>query len=99
MARMNKISPNLWFDGQAEQAADFYVSIFKNASKEKVSYYNGAGKDIHGHDGGAVLTVEFTLEGQTYLALNRGTNLNSMKPSPLLLPAKPRKKQIITGRN
>ena len=72
MATIQKIVPNLWFDDQAEKAVDFYLSVFKNARKGKVSYYNNAGQDIHHKPPGSVLTIEFFIEGQSFLALNGG---------------------------
>ena len=67
-----KITPCLWFDTQAEQAANFYTAIFKNSRIIKISRYTEAGRDIHGKAPGSVLTVEFELEGQTFTALNGG---------------------------
>ena len=67
-----KITPCLWFDTQAEQAAKFYTAIFKNSRINKVSRYTEAGRDVHGKAPGSVLTVEFELEGQTFTALNGG---------------------------
>jgi len=72
MATMQKITSNLWFDSEAEEAANYYVSIFKNAKIGKISRYGKEGFEIHQRPAGSVLTVEFTLEGQTYLALNGG---------------------------
>jgi len=68
----NKITPCLWFDTQAEEAANFYVSIFKNAKINLVSRYPAAGQEIHGKPAGSVMTVEFELDGQPYTALNGG---------------------------
>lgn len=65
---MPTISPCLWFDNQAEEAANFYVSIFKNSKLGDIARY---GKSGPGEEG-SVLTVEFTLDGQEYLALNGG---------------------------
>ena len=67
-----KIAPCLWYDDQAEQAAKFYVSVFKNSKVGRIAYYSNEGKEIHGHDASKVLTVEFELEGQKFLALNGG---------------------------
>jgi len=67
-----KITPNLWFNMQAEEAVNFYLTVFNNAGKGRVAYYTGTGKEIHGMDEGTVLTIEFELEGQTFLALNGG---------------------------
>ncbi len=67
-----KISPCLWFDTQAEEAAKFYTAIFKNSRINKISRYTKAGHDVHGKAPGSVLTVEFELEGQAFTALNGG---------------------------
>src|SRR5665647_1683172 len=67
-----KITSCLWFDTQAEDAAKFYVSVFKNSRIGAVSRFPDAGKEIHGKDAGTVMTVEFELEGQTFTALNGG---------------------------
>lgn len=66
------IVPCLWFDHQAEEAAKFYTSIFKNSSIEQISRYGKEGHDVHGQETGTVLTVEFKLNGQTFTALNGG---------------------------
>lgn len=70
--KIQKITPNLWFDTQAEEAAKFYISIFRNSKIERVTRY---GKDRHETQGiseGTVMTVEFQLEGQKFVALNGG---------------------------
>ena len=69
---MQKITPCLWFDSQAEEAANFYVSVFNNARVLKVSHYGEEGVEIHGRPAGSVMTVEFELEGQKLLGLNGG---------------------------
>jgi predicted 3-demethylubiquinone-9 3-methyltransferase (glyoxalase superfamily) len=69
---MQKITPCLWFDFQAEEAANFYTSIFKNSRIGKVSRYGEAGYEIHGKPAGTVLTIEFELNGQSFTALNGG---------------------------
>lgn len=68
----NQIAPCLWFDNQAEEAANFYVSIFKNSRIENISYYGKEGFEIHGKKEGTVLTVVFSVNGQTFTALNGG---------------------------
>ncbi|TDQ08405.1 VOC family protein [Pedobacter metabolipauper] len=68
----SKISTNLWFDHIAEPAVDFYLSVFKNASKGRVARYGNAGQEFHGMEPGTILTIEFKLEGQTFVALNAG---------------------------
>jgi predicted 3-demethylubiquinone-9 3-methyltransferase (glyoxalase superfamily) len=67
-----KIAPCLWFDTQAEAAANFYTAIFDNSRINKISRYTKAGRDVHGKEPGSVLTVEFELDGQTFTALNGG---------------------------
>jgi predicted 3-demethylubiquinone-9 3-methyltransferase (glyoxalase superfamily) len=69
---MQKIIPNLWFDKQAEEAAKFYVSIFPNSKMGKVNHYGKEGFEFHGMPEGAVMTVEFQIQGQDFLALNGG---------------------------
>ena len=66
------IMPCLWFDTQAEAAANHYVSIFKNSTVGKISRYGKEGKDIHGKEAGSVMTVEFEIAGQKLVALNGG---------------------------
>lgn len=67
-----KITPCLWFDTQAEAAANFYTAIFKNSRIKNISRYTKAGREIHGKEPGSVLTVEFELDGQSFTALNGG---------------------------
>jgi predicted 3-demethylubiquinone-9 3-methyltransferase (glyoxalase superfamily) len=69
---MQTITPCLWFDSNAEEAAKFYTSIFKNSKIGKLSRYGKEGYEIHGKPAGTVLTVEFKLDGQTFTALNGG---------------------------
>lgn len=69
-----KISPCLWFDNQAEDAARFYTSIFKDSKIVAISHYPEAGQEIHGKPPGSVLTVAFELDGQSFTALNGGPN-------------------------
>ena len=65
---MQKITPFLWFDGKAEEAMNFYVSIFKNAKVGKVTRYPEGGPA----PAGTVLTCSFQLDGQEFIALNAG---------------------------
>jgi predicted 3-demethylubiquinone-9 3-methyltransferase (glyoxalase superfamily) len=67
-----RIVPCLWFDNQAEDAAKFYVSVFKNSTITTVSRYSSAGQEIHGRPPGSVMVVAFELDGQTFTALNGG---------------------------
>src|SRR6266567_6086312 len=67
-----KITPFLWFDTQAEEAVKFYTSIFKNSRIRKIAHYEEAGQKASGRPAGSVMTVEFELEGQEFVALNGG---------------------------
>lgn len=67
-----KIQINLWFDNQAEEAARFYTSIFKNSSIGRITRYVDSGQDIHGIPAGTVMTVEFSVNNQEFVALNGG---------------------------
>jgi predicted 3-demethylubiquinone-9 3-methyltransferase (glyoxalase superfamily) len=67
-----KLATCLWFDGQAEEAARFYTDIFKDSRITNVVRYGKAGQEIHGQSEGAVMVVEFQIEGQTFTALNGG---------------------------
>jgi predicted 3-demethylubiquinone-9 3-methyltransferase (glyoxalase superfamily) len=69
---MKKITPCLWFDSNAEEAAKFYTSIFKNSKIGKISRYGKEGYELHGKPPGTVMTLEFELQGQTFTALNGG---------------------------
>ena len=68
------ITPCLWFDTQAEKAANFYCSIFENAKVGKISRYPKAGQEVHRKRPGSVMVVEFEINGQTFTALNGGPN-------------------------
>ena len=63
MQKIQTITPCLWFDTQAEEAARFYTSIFKNSKIGVITRYGEAGKEIHGKPPGTVLTVAFELDG------------------------------------
>ncbi len=67
-----KITPNLWFDKNGLEAAEFYTAIFKHSAITDVSYYGKEGFEFHHMPEGTVMTVEFTLENQSFLALNGG---------------------------
>jgi len=72
MPANQRITPCLWFDNQAEAAAEFYTSIFKNSKIVKVSRYGKAGREVHRRPAGSVMTVSFELDGQAFTALNGG---------------------------
>jgi predicted 3-demethylubiquinone-9 3-methyltransferase (glyoxalase superfamily) len=72
MPTTQRISPCLWFNDQAEQAAAFYVSVFKNSKITKISHYGEAGREVHRMKPGTVMTVAFELDGHSLTALNGG---------------------------
>jgi predicted 3-demethylubiquinone-9 3-methyltransferase (glyoxalase superfamily) len=69
---MQQITPCLWFDDQAEEAAEFYVSIFKNSRVKSTLRYGKAGAGASGRPEGSVMTVTFEIAGQEFVALNGG---------------------------
>jgi len=69
---MPPITPCLWFDDQAEEAAAFYTAVFKNSRITGKSCFGEAGHEIHGRPAGSVMTVAFELDGRPYTALNGG---------------------------
>jgi predicted 3-demethylubiquinone-9 3-methyltransferase (glyoxalase superfamily) len=72
MQVVQKITPCLWFDGQAQEAAEFYIAIFRNSKIVKVVRYGEAGHDVHGKPAGTIMVVAFELDGQPFTALNGG---------------------------
>jgi predicted 3-demethylubiquinone-9 3-methyltransferase (glyoxalase superfamily) len=78
---MPRITPNLWFDTQALEAAEFYVSVFPNSKVTDVTYYGEAGPG----PAGTVLTVDFVLDGQEYTAINGGPHFTFDEAISLLV--------------
>lgn len=66
------LTPCLWFDDKAEEAVNFYTSIFKNSRIQRITRYGEAGAKVSGRPKGTVMTVTFQLEGQEFMALNGG---------------------------
>lgn len=69
---MQKITPFLWFENQAEDAANFYVSVFKNSKILNTSYYGEEGQEVTGQKPGTVMVVDFEIEGQMFQVINGG---------------------------
>jgi len=69
---MQKITPCLWLNDNAEEAVSFYTSIFKNSKIKTITRYGDAGAEASGRPKGAVMTVTFELDGQEFMALNGG---------------------------
>ena len=74
MQRITRITPFLWFDDEAEQAAEYYTSIFDNSRITSVTRYTDEGKEHHHKPAGTAMTVSFELDGQPFTALNGGPN-------------------------
>lgn len=72
MSLAQPLTPCLWFDSQAEEAANFYCGIFPNSRITSVTRYTDAGKEIHGREPGSVMVAAFELDGQPFVALNGG---------------------------
>ena len=72
MLSSSRITPCLWFDSQAEEAANFYTRIFRNSRITEIGRYGEAGKEIHGRPAGSIMIVVFELDGQRFTALNGG---------------------------
>ncbi len=87
--KTQKITTHLWFDHQAEEAAEFYVSIFgENSGIDEKTHYSDAGKEIHGRDPGSVMTVDFHLRGQSFVALNGGPHFKFNEAISLMITCK-----------
>jgi len=85
---MSTITPCLWFDHQAEEAARFYTGVFKNSRIVSISHYGEAGREVHGQPAGKVLTVAFELAGQPFTALNGGPQFKFNEALSLQVPCK-----------
>jgi len=72
MPGIQRIAPCLWFDDQAEEAAEFYTSVFPNSRIGRIARYGEAGREVHGRPAGTVMVVAFELDGQAFTALNGG---------------------------
>ena len=92
----SRITPFLWFDKNAEEAVDFYLSVFKN-SRRLSELRNNSIDDPRMVPKGGVLTLSFELDGQRFTALNGGPDIHSPMPSPLSSAATIKLRSIITG--
>jgi len=66
------IVPTLWFNGNAREAVDFYMTVFKDNRKLDMDYYTEVGEEITGHQKGDIVTIDFELRGTRFIALNAG---------------------------
>lgn len=83
---MQNIITHLWFDKQAEEAVNFYVSVFKNSKVGDITHYTEAGEKVHKMPAGCVMTIEFELNGQKFLALNGGSIFRFTEAISLMVP-------------
>ena len=85
------ITPCLWFNTEAEEAAKFYVSIFENSKMGTVSYYSNEGKEIDGKNQGSVMVAEFEINGQKFTALNGGPQFKFSEAISFQVPCESQK--------
>lgn len=85
---MDRISVNLWFENQAEEAAKFYTSIFKNSKIKNTTRYGEAGSRVSGRPKGSVMTVSFEIDGQDIIALNGGPEFKFNEAVSLIVNCK-----------
>lgn len=83
-----QITPHLWFDTNAEDAVNFYTSIFKNSKIKTVTHYTDAGYEIHKMKAGTVMVIEFELDGNPYIALNGGPLFKFNESISFIVPCK-----------
>jgi predicted 3-demethylubiquinone-9 3-methyltransferase (glyoxalase superfamily) len=88
---MQKITPCLWFDNQAEEAVNFYVSIFKYSKIGNMTRYREAGAKVSGRPTGSVMTVTFEIEGQEFVALNGGPHFTFSEAISLMVKCETQK--------
>ncbi len=82
---MKSITPCLWFDNQAEEAARFYTSIFENSKIGSIAHYGEAGAAASGRPKGSIMTVTFKLDGQEFMALNGGPHFKFTEAISLMV--------------
>src|SRR5438876_5513963 len=88
---LQKITPFLWFNDNAEEAVKFYTSIFKNSRIGRIVRYDEAGEKASGRPAGSVMTVEFQIEGQEFVALNGGPHFKFTEAISLVVNCKTQK--------
>jgi predicted 3-demethylubiquinone-9 3-methyltransferase (glyoxalase superfamily) len=89
---MQKITPFLWFENQAEAAAKFYTSIFKKSKMLNVARYTEAGAKVSGRPKNSVMTVAFEIAGQKFIALNGGPEFKFNEAISFVVSCKTQKK-------
>jgi predicted 3-demethylubiquinone-9 3-methyltransferase (glyoxalase superfamily) len=92
---MQKIIPNLWFDSNAEEAVDFYTSVFTGGKIHQKAYFPNVGQEIHGRQAGTVMTIEFEIERYQMMALNGGPQF-TFTPAISFIVNCPSKEEVTT---
>ena len=88
---MQKIAPCLWFNTNAEAAVKYYLSVFPNAKKGKVLRYDAASAKVSGQKKGSVLTIDFTIMGMNFLAMNGGPLFKFSQATSFMIDCKSQK--------
>lgn len=83
---MKDIMPCLWFDSRAEEAANFYVSVFKNSKILEIARYGASGAAVSGIPEGSVMTVTFRINGRDFMALNGGPHFTFSEAVSFVVP-------------
>ena len=96
---MQKITPFLWFNDNAEEAANFYASIFKDSKIGRIARYGEEAAEKTGRPKGSVMTIEFELEGQRFVGLNGGPMFKFTEAISFVVNCETQKKWIIFGKN
>jgi len=96
---MQRIAPCLWFDNQAEEAVNFYTSIFENSRIVKITRYGEEGAKVSGRPEGTVMTVMFLLDGQEFMALNGGPIFKFTEATSFVVNCESQGEVTIFGKN
>jgi predicted 3-demethylubiquinone-9 3-methyltransferase (glyoxalase superfamily) len=85
---MKRITPFLWFDDNAEEAVKFYRTVFKKSKVRRIARYSKSGEKAAGRPAGSVMTIEFELDGQEFVALNGGPHIKFNEAVSFVVPCK-----------
>ena len=96
---MQKISPFLWYDTQAEEAAKFYTSVFKNSKMGSTTKYTEVSAKASGMKPGSVMTIAFEIDGYNFTAINGGPVFKINPSISFFIIRRMKKKLMISGRN
>jgi predicted 3-demethylubiquinone-9 3-methyltransferase (glyoxalase superfamily) len=88
---MQQLTPNLWFDNEAEEAANFYTSVFKDGRIISTVRYPKSAEEVSGKKAGSVMTVDFEIMGQRFVALNGGPEFKFNESVSFMIPCRDQK--------